>query len=425
MMVIKMRNMKNSGAAWVGEIPDHWEVGRIDSFYTLRNTKVSDQDYPPLSVTMKGILPQLETAAKTNAHDDRKLVKKGDFAINSRSDRRGSCGISDYDGSVSLINTILAPKGEMHPKYFDWLFHTVQFADEFYKWGHGIVDDLWTTNYQDMKKINIPVPPIEEQRLIADYLNKECTEIDTLLAELQVEIDTLESYKKSVISEAVTKGLDRTCQMKDSGIEWIGEIPLSWEVKRGKYLFVQKSDKGNSKSLVLLSPTQNYGVIPQEMYEELSGFSAVKLNENTDFNSLKTVHKGAYVISLRSFQGGFEYSEYEGVVSPAYQVFYPTVPICDGYYKYLFKTQVFIDKMNSYTMSLRDGKNIAFADFGRTYIPLPPVEDQREIAAFLDKKCDEVNAIIDDKIKQVDILSQYRKALIFEFVTGKKEVPNG
>lgn len=137
-----MREMKDSGTVWLGTIPANWDIARIGSFYRLRNTKVSDTDYPPLSVTNKGVVPQLETAAKTNAHDDRKLVKKGDFAINSRSDRRGSCGIAPCDGSVSLINTILSPMGEMNPRYYDWLFHTIEFGDEFYKCGHGIVDDL-------------------------------------------------------------------------------------------------------------------------------------------------------------------------------------------------------------------------------------------------------------------------------------------
>ena len=116
------RQMKDSGVEWIGEIPEGWNVVRIGSQYTERKAKVSDTEYPPLSVTMKGILPQLSTAAKTDAHDDRKLVCVGDFAINSRSDRRGSCGISAYDGSVSLINTILCPRDEMNPHYYDWLF---------------------------------------------------------------------------------------------------------------------------------------------------------------------------------------------------------------------------------------------------------------------------------------------------------------
>ena len=154
-----MNPMKPSNAEWLGEIPEEWSVARIGDFYKLRNEKVSDEDYAPLSVTMKGIVPQLATAAKSDDHNNRKLVRKGDFVINSRSDRRGSCGISPYDGSVSLINTILTPRGEMNPDYYNWLFHTEQFADEFYKWGHGIVDDLWTTRWQEMKSIMIVSPP--------------------------------------------------------------------------------------------------------------------------------------------------------------------------------------------------------------------------------------------------------------------------
>ena len=114
--------MKDSGADWIGKIPATWDISKIGTLYTQRNEKVSDKDYPPLSVTMKGILPQLATAAKTDDGDNRKLVRVGDFAINSRSDRRGSCGISPYDGSVSLINTILIPRKKMHPGYYDWLF---------------------------------------------------------------------------------------------------------------------------------------------------------------------------------------------------------------------------------------------------------------------------------------------------------------
>lgn len=196
--------MKDSGIPWVGEISEYWKVGRIGGLYELRNQKVSDKDFMPLSVTMKGILPQLETAAKTNDGDNRKLVRAGDFAINSRSDRRGSCGISDYDGSVSLINTILKPRNRMNAKYYNWLFHTPMFADEFYKWGHGIVDDLWTTNWSEMKRISIPLPPLDEQQEIADYLDNKCAEIEKIIADKKSQIETLDGYKKSLIYEYVT-----------------------------------------------------------------------------------------------------------------------------------------------------------------------------------------------------------------------------
>ena len=196
--------MKDSGIPWVGKTPEYWKVGRIGGLYELRNQKVSDKDFMPLSVTMKGILPQLETAAKTNDGDNRKLVRVGDFAINSRSDRRGSCGISDYDGSVSLINTILKPRNRMNVKYYNWLFHTPMFADEFYKWGHGIVDDLWTTNWSEMKRISIPLPPLGEQQEIADYLDNKCAEIEHIIADKKTQLETLDGYKKSLIYEYVT-----------------------------------------------------------------------------------------------------------------------------------------------------------------------------------------------------------------------------
>ncbi len=204
---------------------------------------------------------------------------------------------------------------------------------------------------------------------------------------------------------------------KNSGFEWIGEIPTSWELYKGKYMFTQRNLRGNTIELQLLSPTQKYGVVPQSVYEDRSGMNAVKLNENANLSALKTIHKGDFCISLRSFQGGFEYSEYEGVVSPAYQVFYPVVKVARGYYKYLFKDSGFIEKMNSYTMTLRDGKNIAFADFGNTYIPCPPVDEQQRIADFLDAKCAEIDALTADIQTQINTLEQYKRSVITETVT--------
>lgn len=196
--------MKDSGIEWIGEIPQAWGIGRIGSYYSLRNIKVSDREYEPLSVTKQGVLPQLENVAKTDDNDNRKLVREGDFVINSRSDRRNSCGISNYIGSVSLINTVLCPRAEMNGQYYNWLFHTEGFADEFYRWGHGIVNDLWTTNWREMKKISIPVPPLAEQERIAEFLDAKCAEVDALIAEKQNQLATLEEYKKSVIFEYVT-----------------------------------------------------------------------------------------------------------------------------------------------------------------------------------------------------------------------------
>lgn len=214
-----------------------------------------------------------------------------------------------------------------------------------------------------------------------------------------------------------------TRKMKDSGIEWIGEIPEEWNLVKGKYLFKLRTTKGNTKNVQLLSPTQNFGVIPQELYEKLTGMRPVKLKSDADLQQMRTIYKGDYCISLRSFQGGFEYSKYDGVVSPAYQVFYPYKKINSTYYRYLFKDSSFIQKINSFTMSLRDGKNIAFSDFGNIDIPFPTFVEQNKIAKFLDKKLTIIDQIIRQKQQQLNHLDKYKQSIIYEYVTGKKQVP--
>ena len=154
----RYESYKDSGVEWLGEVPSHWELGRISTYFTERRTKVSDKDYPALSVTKLGVFPQWENVAKTNDGDNRKLAKKGDFVINSRSDRKGSSGIAKQDGSVSLINIVLQPK-KINSVYSEYLFKSYSFIEEFYRVGHGIVADLWTTRFEDIKKFSYYFSP--------------------------------------------------------------------------------------------------------------------------------------------------------------------------------------------------------------------------------------------------------------------------
>ena len=296
-----MREMKDSGIEWVGAIPQNWQLSKIGSLYTQRNEKVSDKDYQPLSVTMQGILPQLATAAKTDDGDNRKLVRVGDFAINSRSDRRGSCGISPLDGSVSLINIILTPRTAMHPGYYNWLFHTTLFADEFYKWGHGIVADLWTTRWQEMKSITVPVPEYAEQERIAAFLDAECAEIDAVLEKTRASIEEYKKLKQAVITQAVTKGVRGDRPMKDSGIEWIGDIPVEWDVIRVKQLLKERNERSKEGKEEPLSMSQKVGLVPTKFLESIpnmaSSFVGAKLAYVDDlvFNKLKA-HLGVFSV---------------------------------------------------------------------------------------------------------------------------------
>ena len=366
--------MKPSNAEWLGDIPEEWNVARIGDFYKLRNEKVSDEDYAPLSVTMKGIVPQLATAAKSDDHNNRKLVKKGDFAINSRSDRRGSCGISPYDGSVSLINTILTPRGEMNPGYYNWLFHTEQFADEFYKWGHGIVDDLWTTRWQEMKSIMIVSPPVDEQQAIANYLDDRCSKIGTIIAEAKASIEEYKELKQAVIYDAVTKGLDKNAEMKDSGVEWIGKTPCTWKVIRVKYLLSEINNRSEHGMEEPLSVSQVLGIVPSSQISVA--------NPTSSYVGQKIVEKHDMVFNrLKAHLGVFFETKYKGLVSPDYAVFRANSRVNPKFLEYLFHTPAAITEFKKYITGVGDGlRRLYTGDLFNISVSIPSIEEQCIVA---------------------------------------------
>lgn len=418
-----MAEMKDSGTTWLGMIPKDWELSKISSIYELRTQKVSDKDYPPLSVTMNGIVPQLDSAAKTNAHDDRKLVKKGDFAINSRSDRRGSCGVSEYDGSVSLINTVMKPRDEMNPDYYNWLFHTIQFADEFYKWGHGIVDDLWTTNWQDMKHIDIPVPTLDEQKVIADYLNKAIPEIDALHTDIEKQIETLEEYKKSIITEAVTKGLNPDVEMKDSGIEWVGMIPKNWNLKRLGFASVMQNG--------YVGATQDILVDDGERYIQSLHIKDGQIMFGNDFFVTKEwgekhpkMYKGDILVVQTGDIGQVAIvdDEYDGCNCHALIICHvDNVNFVSQFLLYYLMSYAGNRELIRYQTGTTL-KHLNSSKIKYSKMVVPPKDEQSEIVKHLTPIIREVELVIEDKKKQLETLEQYKKSLIYEYVTGKKEV---
>lgn len=411
-----MREMKDSGIEWIGDIPKNWNMSKIGSLYTQRNEKVSDKEYQPLSVTMQGVLPQLASAAKTDDGDNRKLVRVGDFAINSRSDRRGSCGISPLDGSVSLINIILTPRTTMHPGYYDWLFHTTLFADEFYKWGHGIVADLWTTRWQEMKSICVPVPEYAEQKRISEFLNSECAEIDAVLEKTRASIDEYKKLKQAVITQAVTKGIRGDRPMKDSGIEWIGEIPKEWSIvphKRIMHKVKEICEHYNGEDIISL--TMN-GVIKRDLT------AGGKMP--TSFDGYQYVEPEDLLLCLFDIDVTPRcvgiVRDY-GVTSPAYSRFRVHDGYSNKYFDYLLRAidddKVFVHLSKNLRSSLTE------TDFGAIKTCVPPIDEQECIAAFLDIKCAEIDNLISKKEQYIAEIKNYKKSLIYEYVTGKKECP--
>ena len=421
------KEYKDSGIPWIGQIPKNWGTDAIGSLYALRHEKVSDKDYPPLSVTKNGIVPQLATAAKTDDGDNRKLVRKGDFAINSRSDRRGSCGVSAYDGSVSLINTILTPRGEMNPQFYNWFFHTETFADEFYRWGHGIVDDLWTTGWSEMKRILVIIPPLAEQQRIAEFLDRKCGEIDEAIALQEEFIEELKAYKQSVITEAVTRGLNPNVKFKDSGIDWIGKIPQGWELKKVKYVSTSiNKGTGITKDEVFEdgdTPCVRYG----EIYSKYNG-SFVNCKSYTKKNIL-TAYRYFNTGDIL-FAGTGELVEEIGK-SIVYLGEKPALAGGDIIILSHNQNPVFLNyALNSFYAQTQKSRgkaklkvvHISSSEIGNIYLMLPPAAEQLQIADYLDNKCAEIDSLIAIKQQKIEELKDYKKSIIYEYVTGKKEV---
>lgn len=400
------REMKESGIEWIGEIPEHWKVERLGQYFTNRNTKVSDKDYPPLSTTKQGILPQLESVAKTNANDDRKLVMKGDFVINSRSDRKQSCGLSDLDGSVSLINIVITPsRNDILPCFTKLILNNYGFAEEFYRWGNGIVADLWSTKWDLMKRISIPIPPINEQQAIANHLDTKCAEIDHLIALQEEMIAELKVYKQSVITEAVCKGLNKNVPMKESGIEWIGEIPNLWDITRLR--FICTINTGNKDTI----NKEDDGLYPfyvrSPKIERISTYS----------------YDGEAILMAGDGVGAGKVFHYINGKFDYHQRVYNLHKFKNVVGKYLHYYL-----MSNFWRKIEEGNAKSTVDSVRLpmlldfHVCVPPLPEQQAIADYLDRKCTQIDALISIKQQKAEELKEYKKSMIYEYVTGKKEV---
>lgn len=418
--------MRDSRITWLREVPDNWRITTIGSLYTLRNEKVSDKDYPPLSVTMKGIVPQLESAAKTDDGDNRKLVRVGDFAINSRSDRRGSCGISPYDGSVALINTILTPREAMHPGYYNWLFHSSAFADEFYKWGHGIVNDLWTTRWQEMKHIVVPVPSMDEQKAIAAYLDEQCALIDDAIEDAKASIEEYKAWKTSFIFDAVTKGLDHTSELQDSGSAWLGNVSCHAKISRvarhfqiilGKMLCSAQIDDSYTLEPYYCAANVHFDGISRQVIKKMWYSESEKDSYLVEEGDLLVVEGGAGAggcTIVNKDESGI-YIQKSIMIARNRRLGY------NRYLRYLLEALVkrgYIDFVcNKATIP-----HFTKEKLGNVPFPVFPEDEVMSIVTHLDQMVAQVDRMLAEKTSLIAELESYKRSLIYETVTGKRKV---
>lgn len=309
---------------------------------------------------------------------------------------------------------VLKPKENVD---FDYLFFALESADIFPFVTGSAQPKL---NQENLKLIPIPIADYEAQVRTAILIKNKCVEIDALSSDIQTQIDTLEQYKRSVISEAVTRGLDPNVPMKDSGITWVKQIPKHWAVIPSKYLF-HNSDTRKYPGDEQLTASQRHGIITQREYMERENAKVVFATQGLD--NWKHIKPNDFVISLRSFQGGLEMSETTGCITWHYVVLEASKPIYPPFYKWLFKSVQYINALQGTCNFIRDGQDLRFSNFSKVPLYEPPMDEQKAIADYLDAKCAEIDQTIAQKQEQLDTLADYKKSLIYEYVTGKKEVP--
>jgi len=426
---------KDSGVEWLGEVPVHWSLRRIGYFFRERREKVSDKDFPALSVTKNGIVPQLDTAAKSDDGDNRKRVCQGDFVINSRSDRKGSSGTSNLGGSVSLICTVMQPQQEVNTTYMHHLFRSQPFQEEFYRNGKGIVADLWSTNYSEMRNILLGMPPPTEQAHIAAFLDRETAKIDELVTEQRRLMDLLKEKRQTVISHAVTRGLNPDAPMKPSGNKWLGAVPAHWTVCCLKHIkaevknaFVDGPFGSNLKSehfiddgdvYVIESNFATQGRIDTEKLKTISSEHFATINRSE-------TRGGDIVIAKIGAQYGkasiLPVLDKPAVVSGNSLKLTINQKSCDVQFvnwhlsnlKELGVMEDIVNATAQPALSLGEMNNLPML--------APPRAEQQEIVAFLNEKLGEFDTLTTEAQYAIDLLQERRTALISAAVTGQIDV---
>lgn len=415
----------DAGLDWIGPIPAEWQVRRLGHYFDERRVKVSDKDFAPLSVTMKGVVHQLENVAKTDDGDNRKLVRSGDFVINSRSDRKGSGGIAPRDGSVSLINTVLATQAGMRSQFAAYLLTSYPFQEEFYRVGNGIVADMWTTKYREMKNIRLAVPGLPEQDAIVAYLDRATSRIDTLVAKKARFIELLGEKRQALITHAVTKGIDPNVEMKDSGAEWLGDIPATWDVMTLKRdtAFRTSGSRGWAEHYSDAGPIFiRIGNLSRGNFSlDLTDIVNVSPPEGAEGARTK-VAPGDLLFSITAYLGSVGLvpedlgdafvSQHVALVRLNYRRL--TSPWV-AYFVLSNHGQTYLTTQSYGGTKMQLGLD----DIGDLPIVVPPIDVQSTIVAHLDRATSRIDTLIAKTERSIELLREHRTALITAAVTGK------
>ena len=418
------QKMKNSGIEWVGDIPEHWEVTKTKYQFQYKKeiAGLCCNKYERLALTMKNVVKRSKednTGLQPEKFETYQILRKDELVfklIDLQNVSTSRVGRSPFLGIVSPAYIILRQHGKVLPCYAEKYFFVLWKNQIF----NSLGDDGVRSNLgkDDLLNIPMPIPSLSEQKAIAEFLDKKCGEVDALIADIQQEIETLEQYKRSVITEAVTKGLDPSVPMKDSGAGWMPTVPAHWLVEKIKYHLHLKTQKNMSDRQVL-SLYRDYGIVPKDSRDDNHNVTS------EDTSSYRFVRVGDFVVNkMKAWQGSVAVSQYEGIVSPAYFVYeFIDESFDKKYFHYLLRNKSYTIEFMRLSGGIRVGQwDLPAAAFENTLVLIPPMEEQQQIADYLDKKCKEIEEIIADKQSQIETLESYKKSLIYEYVTGKKGV---
>lgn len=419
-----MQQMKYSGIEWIGNIPEDWQVERLQwHLYEISNKNNPIKSTNVLSLTnKKGVIPYEEKGAQGNISKENyaeyHLAYKDTIVANSMNILIGSVGYSNYFGCVSPVYYVFKEKNGTSLRFINYIMQAEPFQKELRKYANGILEIRMRVSVTDILKRRIAIPQIETQEKIADFLDKKSGEIDCLIADIEKEIDILIQYKKSIITESVTRGLKKDIKFKNCKISWIMQIPEHWGISKIKYNLTRKTVR-NSGNAVVLSLYREYGIVPKDSRDDNHNVTS------DDTSKYLFVKKGQFVINkMKAWQGSMAISKYEGIVSPAYYVYdFKTDNLSKEYLHYLLKIPSYIEEFRRLSGGVREGQwDLPAEEFENLLILIPPIQEQKDIAEYLDKKCTEIDDILEDKNKQLEILGNYKKSIIYEYVTGKMEV---
>ena len=416
-----MREMKNSGLPSFGLIPADWEIKKLKAILTLRNEKNSG-DGELLSVYLdRGVISYSDSNGMQFHKPSQDLsnyqnVYVGDFVLNNQQAWRGSVGVSKYDGIISPAYFVYRLTECCYPEYMNYLFRDSSMVQQYETSSRGVgtiqrnIFAPWLLNCWTV------LPSLDEQRRIATYLDTKCAEIDALTADIQTQIDTLEQYKRSVITEAVTKGLNPDAEMKDSGIQWIGMMPAHWDCIRGKYIlkYIQKPVRDDDGVITCFRD----GEVTLRSNRREDGFTMADKEigyQGIDVGDL-VVH------GMDGFAGAIGISDSRGKASPVLNVL--DTKQNKRYIMYFLRSMAYSDVFLALATGIRVRScDLRWNKLSELFYPIPPLEEQEAIVDYIDSILRRTDEVIAAKKEQLSTLEAYKKSLIYEYVTGKKEVP--